>query len=305
MRNNETGSYYSEDEDREETNMMTAPIKCRKPAVESTSKKTTPQSCVIVVSVHTANGRRNHLALADTGSSATLANEAIVSECIADKKKSEVEWATQGGTFNTKRTALVKDLKLPQFTRNRTVEHKMHFFSKNKNDRYDFIFGRDFLQTIGVDILFSKRMLSWDGIKIDMFSRNELSKNLNHVEELRSLENKTILDANYEKPDLEVVAAEQVQLTGLQREAFLKFLRSKEAAFQGRRGDWNGEPVDFELNPGTKPFSMKPYMILHSLYKTTKKEVDRLEKEVGLLSRNEDSKYLSACFIIPKKDQTV
>ena len=46
-------------------------------------------------------------------------------------------------------------------------------------------------------------------------------------------------------------------------------------------------------------------MIPHVLYNTTKKEVDRLEKEVGLLSRNEDLKFLSACFIVPKKDQTV
>ena len=50
---------------------------------------------------------------------------------------------------------------------------------------------------------------------------------------------------------------------------------------------------------------MKLYMIPHSLYKTTKKEVDRLENEVGLLSRNEDLRYLSAYFIILKKDQTV
>ena len=91
----------------------------------------------------------------------------------------------------------------------------------------------------------------------------------------------------------------------MQREAFLKILISREAAFQGKRGDWNGEPVDFELKPGTKPFAMKPYTIPHILYKTTKKEVERLEKEVGLLSRNENLQYLSACFIIPKKDQTV
>ena len=50
---------------------------------------------------------------------------------------------------------------------------------------------------------------------------------------------------------------------------------------------------------------MKLYMIPHALYNTTKNEVDRLEKEVGLLSRNENLNVLSACFIIPKKDQTV
>ena len=168
----------------------------------------------------TANGRKNCLALADTGSSATLANEAIVSKCSKEKEKKEVEWTTQGGNFNTKRTAMVTDLKLPQFTRNRLVEYKMHLFAKNKNNCYDFIFGRDFLQTIGVDILFSKRMLAWDGIEIDMFSRNELSKNLNNVEELRTVDSKVILDVDYEKPDLELVAAEQEQLTSTRKDVF-------------------------------------------------------------------------------------
>ena len=68
-------------------------------------------------------------------------------------------------------------------------------------------------------------MLAWDGIKIDMFSRNELSKNLDNVEELRKVESKVILDADYEKPDLEVVAAEQEQLTSTQKDVFLKFLK--------------------------------------------------------------------------------
>ena len=40
-------------------------------------------------------------------------------------------------------------------------------------------------------------------------------------------------------------------------------------------------------------------------YPCTKKEVERLKKEVGLLNRNENLEYLSACFIIPKKDQIV
>ena len=161
------------------------------------------------------------------------------------------------------------------------------------------------MKAIGLDILFSKSMLAWDGIEIEMLSRNELSRNLENVEELRTVEQKVILDAQYEKPNLETVANDQKQLTGLQREMFLKFLVSKEAAFQGKRGDWNGNPVDFELKSDAKPFAMKPYQIPHALYQTTKKEVERLEKEVGLLSRNENLEYLSACFIIPKKDQTV
>ena len=140
---------------------------------------------------------------------------------MQDKTTRKVEWTTQGGVFLTTHTALVKDIKLPQFTRNRSVQHKMHLFTKNENERYDFIFGRDFLQTIGVDILFSKKMIAWDGIEVEMLSRDDLSKNnFNDVEELRAVEPKVILDAKYEKLDLNQVAEEQTQLTGVQKEEF-------------------------------------------------------------------------------------
>ena len=86
-----TESYYSDDKDREENNMMTARMKYRKTTKENNLKKTTPKSCVIVVNVHTAYGRKNCLALANTESSATLANEAIVSKCSKEKEKKEVK----------------------------------------------------------------------------------------------------------------------------------------------------------------------------------------------------------------------
>ena len=127
------------------------------------------------------------------------------------------------------------------------------------------------MQAIGLDILFSKEMLAWDGIEIDMLSRNALRENLHNIEELRTVEPKTILDEAYEKPNLEVVASEQTQLTGLKKEHFLKFLWSKEAAFQGKRGNWNGEPAEFELKSNARSFAMRPYQIPHALYQTTKR----------------------------------
>ena len=97
------------------------------------------------------------------------------------------------------------------------------------------------------------------------------------------------------------MAEEQEHLTGTQKKAFLEFLFSKEAAFQDKRGTWNGDPVDFEMKPDAKPFAMRPYTIPYAYDRTTKKEVSRLEKEVKLLTRENNLKYLSACFIIPKK----
>ena len=60
--------------------------------------------------------------------------------------------------------------------------------------------------------------------------------------------------------------------------------------------------MDFDLKPGSKPLAMNPYQIPHSLYRTTTRKVDRLEKDVRLLTKKTDLRYLSACFIIPKID---
>ena len=55
---------------------------------------------------------------------------------------------------------------------------------------------------IGLDILFSKRMLAWDGIEVEMMNRKIIIENMNDVEELRTIEPKVILDVKYIKPDL-------------------------------------------------------------------------------------------------------
>ena len=123
--NSDANSYYSDDEGHEESNMMKARMRCTEATKNPQQNTKRPKSCTIVVNVKTATGRKSYLALADTGSSATLANKAVVSECMKNKTKKEVEWTIQGGVILTTHTAMIKDLKLPQFTRNKSVQHKM------------------------------------------------------------------------------------------------------------------------------------------------------------------------------------
>ena len=43
-------------------------------------------------------------------------------------------------------------MKLPQFTTKRTVTAEINIFEKAKEDPYDFILGRNFLQDVKLDI---------------------------------------------------------------------------------------------------------------------------------------------------------
>ena len=130
--------YYSEDNEREESNMMRVRMKWRNREKEN-DKQEKPKSCTIIVSVKTEEGHKNVLALANSGSSATLANKELVKNCIRNKKEKKVEWATQGGQFRTTHVLTVQGLKLLQFTRNRMIDHELHLFKKKMTDTILFL----------------------------------------------------------------------------------------------------------------------------------------------------------------------
>ena len=84
QRSNNANSYYSDDEDCEESNMMSACMKNTKALKNNKNGAKKPQSCTFIVSVLTATGRKNYLALADTGLFVTLVKKSIVSECMSN-----------------------------------------------------------------------------------------------------------------------------------------------------------------------------------------------------------------------------
>ena len=69
-----------------------------------------------------------------------------------------------------------------------------------------------------------------------------------------------ILDANYEKADLQAV----VEATGPHwsfpdKNKFVELLKEFEDLFDGTLGHWRTEPVSFELKEGAKPYHDRPY----------------------------------------------
>ena len=71
--------------------------------------------------------------------------------------------------------------------------------------------------------------------------------------------------------------------------------------FDGTLGDWDTEPVDLEINPGSKPFNIKydPLPIINK--DTFCKYIKRLVK-IGVLTTVQQSQYGNPVFIIPKKE---
>ena len=61
-------------------------------------------------------------------------------------------------------------------------------------------------------------------------------------------------------------------------EVLLKF----EKLFDGTLGDWDTDPVHFELKDGSKPYHGRPFPVPRIHRETMKKEVNRLVK-LGIL----------------------
>ena len=79
-----------------------------------------------------------------------------------------------GGTFTTKQRttkqcALV-EFKLPEFSNSRTIGAKVHVddITNPDNAQYDMIMGTDLLESLGKDLLFSKKLVTWDHLQIPM-----------------------------------------------------------------------------------------------------------------------------------------
>jgi hypothetical protein len=72
----------------------------------------------------------------------------------------------------------------------------------------------------------------------------------------------------------------------------------------GKRGNYNGEPIQLELLPGSKPFHAKPFSIPKAYQQNTKDEIARLES-IWLFSKVTSSEWAAPTFIILKKNHTV
>ena len=70
-----------------------------------------------------------------------------------------------------------------------------------------------------------------------------------------------IFDSNYVKAYLKQVADNATQLNAEEITQLISLLKDFDDLFGGTLGDWATEPVDLELNPGSKPFNSRYYPV--------------------------------------------
>ena len=205
---------------------------------------------------------------------------------------------------------------LPEFHEGRDIPWNMYVDeSDNKNSRYDMIIGRDLLEELGMNFLFSDALMTWDNASVPMRSPSWLDANRidDFEEEIFSMHDpvtteadriQQILDAKYAPADLEKLAEESKHLTPEEQHMLLNLLNKYEHLFDGSLGKWDVGQVDLDLKEeDTKPYHAKPYPVPHSQEQKLREEVDRLV-ELKVLKKINRSEWAAPMFTVMKKDQT-
>ena len=112
------------------------------------------------------------------------------------------------------------------------------------------------------------------------------------------------LNSTYVKADLKHVANNATQLNVEEIILLLSLLEDFEDLFDGTLGDWATETVGLELNPDSKPFNSRYYLVPRIKKETFWRDIKRLD-EIGVLTPVQKNQYSTTVFITPKKEGTV
>ena len=199
-------------------------------------------SIMVVQNIHNHESGKLLRVLFDTGGDRTMINRSAlprgVNPMALDKKARMV---TLAGTYESGGEVMLKGLRLPEFDKSRNIEEQRALVF-NAPCRYDVILGNDFINKVGIDIKGSNATVEWLGNSIPMrapptpgeeedfnaYAESlyiEVEKDWLGFDPYESYASQ-ILDAKYEKSNLEEIAAAQTHLTQDQRNDLKNLLKN-------------------------------------------------------------------------------
>ena len=113
-----------------------------------------------------------------------------------------------------------------------------------------------------------------------------------------------IVDSLYAKTYLKLVSNNAIQMNAEEITLLLSLLEDFEGLFDGTLGDWATKLVDLELNPGSKPFNSRYYLVPIINKETFRKYLKRLV-EIVVITPVHHTQYGTPVFIISKKEGTL
>jgi hypothetical protein len=226
---------------------------------------------------------------------------------------------TLAGHLKTQEVVMMRNLRLPEFDKNRCINQQKVLVFDNDNVKYDIILGTNFLSKTGIKLNYSEGNMEWFDCSIPLCPPGGLdSKEFGAMEDMFHIqvEDKIfgedwlecfateILDAKYEKTDVAEVVKGLTHLNAHRKADLLQVLQENNKMFDGTLGVFPHKKVHIDIDPNAKPVHSKPYLLPQIHLKTFKKKLNHLV-EIGVLAAQQESKWVSPSFITPKKDGRV
>ena len=239
---------------------------------------------------------------------------------VITKTISETEnISTLAGKLQTQEIVTLRDLRLPEFDKNRPISQQKALVFDNDHVKYDIILGTNFLAKTEIKLNYSEGKMEWFDGSIPLHPPGGLdSKDFDAMEDMFFIQAEDelfdkdwlscyatdILDAKYEWTDLAEVVDKLTHFNAHQKKDLLQVLQDNSKMFDGTLGLYPHCKVHIELVPNAKPVHARPYPVPRVHMSTFKQELDQLV-EIGVLIPTQESEWASPTFIIPKKDGQV
>jgi hypothetical protein len=217
--------------------------------------------------------------LFDSGGSKSIVTDKLIPQNARKHQQQSSVWTRVAGKFETSNIALFS-IKIPVLHESRIRQCNMHVTSNMR--KYDVIVGRDLLQDLGIIINFRDKTIEWEHgsdpiphFKSDSHDLFKIESERKPVIEATNRV-KSIIDAKYEKANLDELVTSCTQLSNLEQQQLLQLPTKHEAFFDGSLGHWKDQPYDIKLKDGIKPYHVRPYPIAKIHESALKQEVDSL-----------------------------
>jgi hypothetical protein len=223
---------------------------------------------------------------------------------------------TLAGCLKTQEVVMMQDIRLPKLDKNRRINQQKVLVFDNDNNKYNIILGRNFLSKTGIKLNYSEGNMERFDCSIPLCPPEDLdSREINAMEDMFYIlvEDELfgedwlkcfateILDAKYERLDVVEVVKGLTHLNAHQKAELLSVLQENNKMFDGTLGVYPHKKVHNDIDPNAKSVHSRPYPVPRIHLKTFKGEHDHLVR-IGIPAAQQESKWVSPSFIIPKKD---
>jgi hypothetical protein len=122
----------------------------------------TPMTIMVVDTISSVRSRRLLRALLDSGSTTALIyKKCLPRHCKPCKISSSRRVNTLAGTYASAEIVIMRNLRLPEFNKNRNVNQQKALVFQAETCKYNVILGADFLTKTDIDVKYSTGTMEW------------------------------------------------------------------------------------------------------------------------------------------------